>query len=67
MTTKTKVAGLLIAVVIGLAFVVVDVRSSNTTAKGSSRNDGAPVTEKANADFDAEIRQNSQHLRAPEF
>src|SRR5713226_2493296 len=47
MTKKTKVACLLIAVVFGLAFVVVDVRSSNATA---------------NADFDTEIRLHSQQM-----
>jgi hypothetical protein len=62
MTAKAKVARLLIAVVIGLAIVVVDIRSSNATAKASSRDHGAPATEGANADFDAAIRQNSQQL-----
>jgi hypothetical protein len=62
MSTKTKVACLLIAVVIGLAFVAVDIRSSNATAKASSGDDGARVTEGANADFDAAIRQNSQQM-----
>jgi hypothetical protein len=39
MTTKTKVACLLIAVVIDLTFLMVDIRSSNATAKTSSRHD----------------------------
>jgi hypothetical protein len=62
MTTKTKVACLLIAVVFAVTFVVVGVRSFNTTAKASSGDYGARVAEEANADFDSAIRQNSQQM-----
>jgi hypothetical protein len=62
MTTRTKVACLLILIVIGLAFVVVDVRSSNTTTKASSRDESPRVPEGPNADFDTAIRQNSQQM-----
>jgi hypothetical protein len=62
MATETKVACLLTAVVMVLALVVVDVRSSNTTAKANSRDDIARGTEAANADFNAAILQNSQQM-----
>jgi hypothetical protein len=62
MTTKIKVSYLLIAVMFGVIFVVVDVRYSSTTAKASSYDDSAQGTEQANADFDAAIHLNSQQM-----
>jgi hypothetical protein len=62
MTTKTKVAWLLIAVVIGLTVLVLDVRWSNTTTKANSGDDSAQGTDVANADFDAEILHKSLQM-----
>jgi hypothetical protein len=62
MTTKTKVASLLIALVIGLTSVVIYIHSPNTTAKASSRDDAARGTEGTKVDFDAAIRQHSQQM-----
>lgn len=59
MITRTKVASLLIAGLIGLTVLALDVRSSNTTAEASS---GAQTAEGTNSDFDAAIRLNSQQM-----
>jgi hypothetical protein len=56
------VACLLVAVVLAVTFVVVGVRSFNTTAKAPSGDDGARVAEEANANFDSAIRQNSRQM-----